>query len=210
MNEYGYRPLRKEVHEMRLLQIQKSSDESAPITIALQHASLDDRQPVYASSYTWGDETPTTQIAIRDGAHQGFVPVRRNLFEFLKEARQSNEAWTLKWFWIDQISINQRDQDERGHQVGLMRKVYSNTQATLIWPLSWSESSFEAVKTLSAENQVDPSELICDKPERRAIVEDYQTIWKYPEPEDNDTRDALLNVLTYGLYMQVFGSPDWK
>ena len=89
MNAYKYRPLDPEAHQIRLLQIQKSSDESLPITVSLRHVSLDDEQHFNALSYTWGDETPTMQVAIHDGETLGFVSARRNLLEFLKEARQS-------------------------------------------------------------------------------------------------------------------------
>jgi len=36
-------------------------------------------------------------------------------------------------FWVDQVCINQRDGEERGHQVGLMSKVYSWAWRTLVW-----------------------------------------------------------------------------
>lgn len=136
MSSYGYRPLHPESHEIRLLQVQKSTDKSAPITLTLRHASLDDGQPFNALSYTWGDETPTTQISIYDSVTLGIVSVRRNLFEFLEEACQSTESWSLEWIWIDQISINQSDHTERCHQVGQMRRLYSVAQATLVWPYS--------------------------------------------------------------------------
>ena len=201
MNNYEYRSLDPEAHEIRLLQIQKSSDESALITVTLEHASLDDRPPFNALSYTWGDETPTTQIAIRDGVSQGFVPVRRNLFEFLKEARQSTKVWSSEWIWIDQISINQRDQDERGHQVGQMRKVYSMTQATLVWPWSWSEHSLEAARTSLAKRQVDSNQLICESPQFEGRESGNET---------NDSGKPLTKLLTYGLYTKILETPYWE
>lgn len=36
-------------------------------------------------------------------------------------------------FWVDQVCINQRNSEERGHQVGLMSKVYSWAWRTLVW-----------------------------------------------------------------------------
>ncbi|KAH7303411.1 heterokaryon incompatibility protein-domain-containing protein [Stachybotrys elegans] len=36
-------------------------------------------------------------------------------------------------FWVDQVCIDQRNGEERGHQVGLMSKVYSWAWRTLVW-----------------------------------------------------------------------------
>lgn len=205
MSSYEYRRLNPESHETRLLQVQKSTDESAPITLALRHASLDDGQLFNALSYTWGDETPTTQIAIHDGVTQGIVPVRRNLFEFLKEARQSTEPWSLEWIWIDQISINQSDHSERCHQVGQMRRLYSIAQATLVWPFSWSESSLEARQSILAKYPVDLNVLICGSPTERMTTTQLAVkkgILHSDEP--------LLGHFTYSLYIQLLTTPYWK
>ena len=35
--------------------------------------------------------------------------------------------------WIDALCINQDDTTERGHQVGVMHKIYSNNQENLVW-----------------------------------------------------------------------------
>jgi hypothetical protein len=35
--------------------------------------------------------------------------------------------------WVDAICINQKDDKERGHQVGMMRDVYSKATEVLIW-----------------------------------------------------------------------------
>jgi hypothetical protein len=205
MSSYEYPPLNPESHETRLLQVQKSTDKSAPITLALRRASLDDGQPFNALSYTWGDETPTTQIAIHDGVTLGLVSVRRNLFEFLKEARQSTEPWSLEWIWIDQISINQNDHSERCHQVGQMRRLYSIAQATLVWPFSWSESSLEATQNILARYPVDLNALICASPTQKMTTTHFAVkkgILQSDEP--------LLSHFTYNLYIQLLTTPYWK
>lgn len=208
MNNYEYRSLDPEAHEIRLLKVQKSSDESAPITLDLRHASLEDGKLFYALSYTWGDETPTTQIAIRDGVTPGFVSVRRNLFEYLREARRSTQDWSSEWIWIDQISINQEDQDEKGHQVGQMRKLYSITKATLVWPWSWSKNSLEAVKVFLADCQVDHNQWICNTSELLASAEECCDIWSHVSWKRRAV--DLLRRLTYGQYMQAIETPYWE
>lgn len=201
MNNYEYRSLDPEAHQIRLLQIQKSSDESLPITVSLRHVSLDDEQHFNALSYTWGDETPTTQIAIHDGETLGFVSARRNLLEFLKEARQSTGEWSSEWIWIDQISINQDDQNERGHQVSQMGKLYSIAQMTLVWPWSWPESSVEPEQTTPATSQLDMNKLLCDDAHLTAV-------WKRSKKPEFPL--LLLRHLTFGLYVRLREAPYWK
>jgi hypothetical protein len=50
------------------------------------------------------------------------------------DAEREN-SWDLsaKYFWIDQICINQSDESERSSQVKLMRDIYSKAIRTLIW-----------------------------------------------------------------------------
>ena len=205
MSSYEYRPLNSESHETRLLQVQKSVDESATITLALRHASLDHGQSFNALSYTWGDESPTTQIAIHDGVSLSFVSVRRTLFEFLKEARQSAEPWSLEWIWIDQISINQNDHSERCHQVGQMRRLYTIAQATLVWPFSWSESSLEARQNILARYPVDLNVLICGN-STQGLTTKQSSVKKGILHSD----EPLLNYFTYSLYVQLLTTPYWK
>ena len=200
MNEYKYRSLDPEAHEIRLLKVQKSSDESAPITLELRHTNLHDGQPFVALSYTWGDESPTTQIATRDGATQGFVSVRRNLFEYLKEARQSAEEWSSEWIWIDQISINQDDHNERGHQVRQMRKLYSSARMVLVWPWSWPESIAEPEQPTPATSQLDMNKLLCD---------DMTLTTLYEGESKSGFPISLLSHLTFGLFVRLLKAPYW-
>ena len=172
-----------------------------PITVSLRHVSLDDEQHFNALSYTWGDETPTTQIAIHDGETLGFVSARRNLLEFLKEARQSTGEWSSEWIWIDQISINQDDQNERGHQVSQMGKLYSIAQMTLVWPWSWPESSVEPEQTTPATSQLDMNKLLCDDAHLTAV-------WKRSKKPEFPL--LLLRHLTFGLYVRLREAPYWK
>lgn len=54
----------------------------------------------------------------------------RNLWDFLQilQANDDNE-----WYWADQISMNQSDENERNHQVGLMSEIYSQARSVHAW-----------------------------------------------------------------------------
>jgi hypothetical protein len=40
------------------------------------------------------------------------------------------EKWTL---WIDQVSIDQTNDDEKSHQVSLMRTIYKKCSQCVVW-----------------------------------------------------------------------------
>jgi hypothetical protein len=67
------------------------------------------------------------------------LPVSQLLHADLEELCSIPEL-VNKWFWIDQISVNQEDLDERSHQVQLMHGICSHTEATVyIGPFSPTE-----------------------------------------------------------------------
>ncbi|KAL6354755.1 hypothetical protein LRP88_12100 [Fusarium phalaenopsidis] len=101
---------------------------SAPISCTIHRISLaSDPPPKYeALSYTWGDPKVTREIIVN-----GYlVNVTFNLYSALYRLRQPEEMRVL---WVDALCINQTDVDERGQQVGLMGKIYSICDNTVIW-----------------------------------------------------------------------------
>ncbi|PMD58694.1 heterokaryon incompatibility, partial [Hyaloscypha bicolor E] len=76
-----------------------------------------------ALSYVWGDPTATEIVFVNCCP----FPVTRNLYEALKAIRGETNTYT---FWTDAICINQKDDDEKSHQISLMKKIYES--ATLI------------------------------------------------------------------------------
>ncbi|KAK5693342.1 hypothetical protein LTR17_025093 [Elasticomyces elasticus] len=92
-------------------------------------AYLLDEAPEYtALSYTWGAITTDCYILL-DGRH---FTVRRNLHRFLSHARKAAGCCS-GWLWIDALSIDQCNIEERSHQVKLMSKIYTRASQTLVW-----------------------------------------------------------------------------
>jgi hypothetical protein len=56
--------------------------------------------------------------------------VTKNCELALRYLRKENSNRVL---WVDAICINQKDKKERGHQVGMMRNVYSKATEVLVW-----------------------------------------------------------------------------
>ena len=79
-----------------------------------------------ALSYVWGNPAYPLPIHV-DGK---VLKVTQNLRTALRHLRSPTESRTL---WIDAICINQNDKEEKGHQVGLMGKIYRGSSNTVIW-----------------------------------------------------------------------------
>ena len=129
MNEvhpsYQYRPISPNVDEIRLFQIDCTSDEGI-ITGKLIHVSLSEHPEYNALSHQWGSGYPKISIQV-DGDLQLQVSSRINL------ALQDLRYFGLRYTWIDTICINQADAQERNHQVQQMAQIYAKAKQVLIW-----------------------------------------------------------------------------
>jgi hypothetical protein len=88
--------------------------------------SLDEPQDFEALSYAWGDPHAVIPIVLNDKK----VLVTKNLHCALWNLRRDNEERAI---WIDTLSINQSDDDERASQVAQMREVYSLASTVLVF-----------------------------------------------------------------------------
>lgn len=108
------------------------------------NASLDAKlHPIFtALSYTWESQAPYRPVRI---SGRSFV-VTPNVEAFLRAAQRAqlarqNQVDTERMdflaandlFWIDAVCINQVDDEERGVQVALMRRLYECAHSIAIW-----------------------------------------------------------------------------
>ena len=111
---------------IRLLQLQPGPRDE-PISCNLQPANFNDNLPAYeALSYVWGSSSDTRPI-ICNGRE---VAVTRNLRNALRRLRRHDST---RLIWVDAICINQRNDEERGHQVRHMGSIYQRATRVLIW-----------------------------------------------------------------------------
>ncbi|KAK3360698.1 heterokaryon incompatibility protein-domain-containing protein [Lasiosphaeria hispida] len=131
-----------------------------PIRLSIRAVDLDDN-PIYeALSYTWGRPlTVFSSAEERDGWTENRFPVlcdgkvllvTRNLFTYLHEwrslcalkthhsphTREQAASAGLELpeeIWIDALSINQNEANEKGRQVSLMGRIYRQTRKITIW-----------------------------------------------------------------------------
>jgi hypothetical protein len=116
-------------NEVRLLELKAGSGIS-PIAISLQSMSLDSIPPYESISYCWGSNNRNCDIEFHgDDAIKQFS-ITTSLNTALKQFRRPDQARLL---WADAICINQDDDQEKGIQVSLTPKVYSQAHSVLNW-----------------------------------------------------------------------------
>ncbi|EGZ70088.1 HET-domain-containing protein [Neurospora tetrasperma FGSC 2509] len=113
---------------IRLLQLLPSENEDAVIHCRLFSTALDSKgiRPYEALSYVWGSEAKPCSISI-NGCD---LPIGENLHAALLHLRDHSIERTI---WIDAICINQEDEEEKGHQVQSMAKIYAKASRVIVW-----------------------------------------------------------------------------
>jgi hypothetical protein len=132
-----YQPLNAERHEIRLLRI---------LNQAKTIASLDDSPTYSALSYERGrcqgeepgeDVLPIAVISLS-------VSTTTNLSLALKYLDQDKGS-----YWIDALCINQEDNNERGHQVRMMARIYQGAERLYAWLGLSDEESILGMRLIS-------------------------------------------------------------
>jgi hypothetical protein len=113
-------------NEIRLLALEPSTNEFAPIVCRLYSRPRDSGESYEALSYTWGKASKGLAITVNQHA----FPVTDNLYAALRRLRRWDCTRKL---WVDALCINQGDLHERAAQVKRMGKVYENASRVIIW-----------------------------------------------------------------------------
>lgn len=136
---YDYKPLPTQNH-IRLLKLCGRHDDS---NIHATMGSYDINElPVYtAVSYRWRPSYPLRAIHINGMRFWA----RTNLLALLRQLIKLEGSQLL---WIDAISINQFDVEERNSQVRMMGSIYSKASLVLSWLDSITESELQMASSL--------------------------------------------------------------
>lgn len=122
--EYIYQPLESTDYIRKL--ILEPGKDSATLVGRLEVVNLSQAHGAFeAISYVWGSEA-RDQTMIIDGKT---LEITTSVRDALRQTRQLNKHRAL---WIDGICINQKDDEEKGHQVQLMGRIYKTSRCTLI------------------------------------------------------------------------------
>jgi hypothetical protein len=113
---------------IRLLRFSRSQD--GLFTGRLKKFALANAPNFYSASYTWGTKAYSdTVIALETGQ----LPVLQGLLPFLQMISQHADFHNEDWWWIDSLSINLADGQEREQQVRIMADIYRKTRRTMVW-----------------------------------------------------------------------------
>ncbi|KAI1865321.1 uncharacterized protein JN550_008369 [Neoarthrinium moseri] len=121
------RPPIKQLSEIRILCILPGRFQE-PVECEITTESLSSHPEYDAISYTWADESgnaSASQTILVSGTP---FQVTRNCEMALKRVRMQ---FSTRRVWIDAVCIDQENVDERGHQVGLMPRIYSRAKNVL-------------------------------------------------------------------------------
>ena len=125
LENFHHQPLELDKSTIRVLGVFPGLAESI-IKCKLWHIDLAE-DTHNCLSYTWGTDEHSHGILINDHTFK----VRRNLHDFLQQARRLNIEGPL---WIDAICINQEDTRERNHQVQQMVDIYRYARRVIVFP----------------------------------------------------------------------------
>ena len=138
MSPFQYKPLGFEFPEILLIKLKPASDVRDPIHFELFHDDLGNLTDYSALSYTWGapheglppewDDTDCKVPILVNGCE---FHIRKNLESALRHVRSAREGHQA--FWVDAISINQNDHEERRKGVLQMKQIYEKSLGTIVW-----------------------------------------------------------------------------
>ncbi|KAF1978950.1 hypothetical protein BU23DRAFT_438104, partial [Bimuria novae-zelandiae CBS 107.79] len=109
----------------RILTLEPSDDEFAPVVCSITECSMQEGKRYVALSYEWNDPTFTD-----DDPNMQVTP---NLLDALVYFRSTLPFREAGVFWVDALCINQSDVVERSAQVKMMGDIYRNAHRVICW-----------------------------------------------------------------------------
>lgn len=103
--------------------------------------SVNSHEPYTALSYSWGDPSKTVPIYLDNR----LVQVTENLSAALRNFEHDRLVFRI---WIDAICIDQDNDAEKSHQVGMMAKIFQSAIRVVVWLGNSDEESEEGLCVL--------------------------------------------------------------
>lgn len=142
--------------------------------------------PYTALSYVWGPPEPSREIEV-NGCR---FAIRENLWNFLCTIVPNKTEKQFRFYFIDQLCIDQSNMTERNHQVGQMFWIYSQAEQVVAWLGKATHSSREVVECIRgslAKFYGDSLNLIQKTDDLYSLIEQlgkltyWERIWVVPE-----------------------------
>lgn len=155
---YQYQPLKSRT-DIRLLTLSCGARVD-PISCSLRTYTLADAPAFDAVSYVWGSTAKTIciwcnnqRLFVTENLHEVLLQLSRAESPNAPDvSRSANTRLVLRTFWIDQICIDQSNENERGHQVALMSRIYAQARMVIACLGRSVEAGFVLSKFLQSLN----------------------------------------------------------
>ncbi|KAF2823320.1 HET-domain-containing protein [Ophiobolus disseminans] len=112
--------------EIRLLEPTGAAD---GLSWSLRTVNLDDNLEYDALSYVWGTQTGDMPIICNEQS----LLVHHNLYLALPFVANRYRGARHCPIWIDAVCINQRDENEKLVQIGMMNRIYRDADTVWVW-----------------------------------------------------------------------------
>jgi len=145
---FRYTPLPNSKEFIRVLEVHPGKNHRSRLRLTMRDAPLETKYNCL--SYTWGDGLPVCPIFING---QRFL-VRHNLRTFLRRLRNRWTPSTLP-IWIDAVTINQADVEEKNDQVSMMGQTYQRAERVIVWLGSGDQQVERAFRFVKQRTSVD-------------------------------------------------------
>lgn len=145
-----YDRLHRDSASFRLLQLLAKRSENGYLQCEMLNSSTLIMEGRYTClSYVWnvdgGFSTGTLKSIILVNDKE--VYIHRNLFDFLQVAQRKYVGEPL---WIDALCIDQKNVDERNHQVSHMGDIYLRAKRVVAWLGPWEDSATNPISSLQS------------------------------------------------------------
>lgn len=143
---------RRQIRLLELDRVYSRDPNTAPALHGrLRIACLREHQEYSALSYVWGQEDPGSsqrqnRLVIHCNGHQHEARIGPNCWSAMWHLSKAREALTI---WVDSVCIDQRNSEEKAHQIPLMEEIFKSAHTTYFWLGEVATGTNEAINFLS-------------------------------------------------------------
>lgn len=142
-----------------------------------------------ALSYTWGEDIEKDKRSIMINGH--IFKVRRNLYAALLQFRTMEKFKRGVKLWIDAITINQDDEEEKGAQILIMHEIYQCAGNIVVWVGPESETEFDSGKDRCEDCVQQTKKDKSDVPNTIRVLEEISQYYQSESFEEMDGQQDL-------------------
>ena len=178
--QYAESLAKKETPHIRWVEMLPDLNIAGCVDIKLHTYEFDEGCPTYNTlSYVWGSPENTSTFQC-NGCR---LRVTKTLHQALRDLYDPD---SLRLWWIDQITINQCDDEEKTQQVAMMREIYERSDLTIAYLGPSDPFAVQAFTTLEGIVKA----VLAGSPRRHDIKPDFKGLSRLLFSRELDAWDA--------------------